>query len=531
MLEGCVPWPAELGERYRRAGYWRGDTFEALLHARAAGSATQLAVVDSARRLSYAELEAEATRVAGHLAQAGVRTRDRVVVQLTNGVDFVVVFFALQRIGAIPVLALPMHRRTDITHFCRLSGATGYVIPGRGTGFDYSGLAAEVVAELPSLIVLPVDGLTGSPPEAEVLATPGDPADVALMLVSGGTTGLPKLIPRTQQDYLYNTRASAALCGLNASDVYLSALPAAHNFALACPGILGTLTVGGTVVLTDAAAPDAAFEVIERERVTVTALVPPTARMWAEATAWSPEDLSSLRLLQVGGARLLPEHAALVSKAFGPVLQQVFGMAEGLLNFTDPDAPAEVTHETQGRPLSPGDEIRVVDAAGRDVAAGAVGELLARGPYTFRGYYKSPEHNETSFTPDGFFRTEDLVRVTPTGHLVVEGRVKDQINRGGDKVAAVEVEQHLVTHASVADAAVVAVPDDLLGERSCAFLIAAPGARAPDRAEVTAHLIRRGLAPYKIPDWVEVVAHFPATTVGKTDKRALATNFAAGKVQ
>ncbi|WP_240759147.1 AMP-binding protein, partial [Phytoactinopolyspora endophytica] len=272
---------------------------------------------------------------------------------------------------------------------------------------------------------------------------------------------------------------------------------------------------------------DEAFETIQRERVTVTALVPPTARMWAEATAWSGEDLSSMRLLQVGGARLLPEHARQVTEAFGPVLQQVFGMAEGLLNFTEPGAPEDIVFHTQGRPLSPADEIRVVDDNDADVTPGAVGELLTRGPYTPRGYYRAPEHNAASFTADGYYRTGDLVRVTPTGHLVVEGRVKDQINRGGDKIAAAEVEEHLVAHPAVADAVVVAVSDDLLGERSCAFVISAPGATPPDRAEVAAFLAERGVAAFKIPDRVEAVESFPVTTVGKTDKRALAAHIGA----
>ncbi|MCF1592141.1 (2,3-dihydroxybenzoyl)adenylate synthase [Streptomyces muensis] len=487
------------------------------------------ALVHGERRLSYAELESAADRVARRLAGLGIAAGDRVVLQLPNIPEFFAVFFGLQRLGAVPVLALPLHRRSEIVHLCRLSEAVAYVVPDVHQGFDHRELAAEVVKEAPCLrhVLVVGDPGTHTPLDGPGTGVSGvspvhdDASEVALLLVSGGTTGLPKLIPRTHDDYAYNVRASAELCRFGPDTVYLAALPVAHNFALGCPGVLGALHAGGTAVLTDEPDPDAAFALIERERVTATALVPPTARVWATATGWAGADLSSLRLLQVGGARLLPEHAIQVRGAFGPVLQQVFGMAEGLLNYTEPDAPEDVVLHTQGRPLSPDDEIRIVDEDDRDVPPGAVGRLLTRGPYTLRGYYRAPEHNTTAFTADGHYRTGDLVRRTPTGHLVVEGRVKEQINRGGDKVAAAEVEQQLITHPAIADAAVVPVPDDLLGERTCAFVVPAPDAEAPGRKEAAAFLRERGLAPYKIPDRIEVLDALPVTAVGKTDKRAL----------
>ncbi|MET9971150.1 AMP-binding protein [Streptomyces sp. NPDC006356] len=526
MLDGCTPWPEELAARYRASGYWRGETFDQLLRNWARAHPHRTALVHRESRLSYAELESAADRVARRLARLGIAAGDRVVLQLPNIPEFFAVFFGLQRLGAVPVLALPLHRRSEIVHLCRLSQAVAYVVPDVHQGFDHRELAAEVVKEASCLrhVLVVGDPGTHTPldgPGTGVSPAPDDPSEVALLLVSGGTTGLPKLIPRTHDDYAYNVRASAESCRFGPDTVYLAALPVAHNFALGCPGVLGALHEGGTAVLTDEPDPDAAFALIERERVTATALVPPTARVWATATGWAEADLSSLRLLQVGGARLLPEHAVQVRDAFGPVLQQVFGMAEGLLNYTEPDAPEDVVLHTQGRPLSPDDEIRIVDEDDRDVPPGAVGRLLTRGPYTLRGYYRAPEHNITAFTTDGHYRTGDLVRRTPTGHLVVEGRVKEQINRGGDKVAAAEVEQQLITHPAIADAAVVPVPDDLLGERTCAFVVPAPDAEAPGRKEAAAFLRERGLAPYKIPDRVEVLDALPVTAVGKTDKGAL----------
>jgi 2,3-dihydroxybenzoate-AMP ligase len=304
-------------------------------------------------------------------------------------------------------------------------------------------------------------------------------------------------------------------------------LPVAHNFPLSSPGVLGALAAGGRVVLAPRPDPATVFPLIERERVTITAVVPPLALVWLDAAARfatdpaAGPDLSSLRLLQVGGAKLASEVAARIAPTMGCRLQQVFGMAEGLVNYTRPDDGDELVLHTQGRPISPDDEILVVDDADRPVPAGRVGHLLTRGPYTIRGYWRAEAANATAFTPDGFYRTGDLVRVVHGGYLVVEGRATDQINRGGEKVSAEEVENHLLAHPSVHDVAVVAVPDQYLGERSCAFVVPRRGAPAPSTAAIRGFLRQRGLAAYKIPDRVEVVAGFPETGVGKTSRRQL----------
>lgn len=272
------------------------------------------------------------------------------------------------------------------------------------------------------------------------------------------------------------------MCGFGPDTVYLAALPAAHNFALACPGVLGTLAVGGTVVLPADPSPDESLRLIAEERVTVTALVPSLLGLWLDALSWLPEDVSSLRLVQVGGAKPDAATAARVRPVLGCALQQVFGMAEGLLNLTRLDDPEELVLVSQGRPLSAGDEVRIVDDDGTAVPPGAVGQLLTRGPYTLRGYYRLPEHNALAFT-DGWYRTGDLVRALPTGHLVVEGRIKEVINRAGDKVSAEEVEEQLALHPAIRQSAVVGEPDPVLGERITAFVVVESGlgARAPPR--------------------------------------------------
>ncbi|GAA1855025.1 (2,3-dihydroxybenzoyl)adenylate synthase [Pseudonocardia ailaonensis] len=524
-----TPWPADLVDRYVAEGYWGAATLDEEFRGWAARFAGRTALVVGERRLTYAELDEAAERTARGLRALGIAAGERAVVQLPNSADVVIVLLGMLRAGIVPVLTLPAHRRNEIEHLVRLSGAVAYVAPDVHEGFDHRELAAEISAVCPSLRhVL----LTGDPgpftaladlPEGEPVTGRADPAGIAVLLVSGGTTGRPKLIPRTHRDYTYNALASAAVCGLSEEDVYLACLPAAHNFPLACPGLLGTFSVGGTVVLAPAGSADVAFGLIQAERVTVTALVPPLVRFWLEAAEWDTRDLSSLRLLQVGGARLDPETAARVRPGLGCALQQVFGMAEGLLNYTRLDDPHEIVVSTQGRPLSPADEIRVTGQDGADVAPGEVGELWTRGPYTLRGYYRAPEHNRIVVTEDGWFRTGDLVRVLPSGHLAVEGRVKDVINRGGENVSATELEEHLLAHPAIAHAAVVAVPDLTLGEIACAVVTLTPNAgRAPKLKELKAFLAGRGLARFMHPDRLVVADALPVTAVGKIDKKEIA---------
>ncbi|WP_224366824.1 (2,3-dihydroxybenzoyl)adenylate synthase [Hyalangium versicolor] len=525
LLPGCTPWPEEFAARYREAGYWQGETFGQMLRERARRHGDRTAVVAGDQRWTYRELDARADQLAAGFKALGIQPRDRVVIQLPNLGCFYEVCFALFRLGALPVFALPAHRSAEISSFCSYTEAVAYIIADKHSGFDYRTLATQVHAAVPTLKHVIVAGDAGPfTPLSQLYATPVElpeprPSDVAFFQLSGGSTGVPKLIPRTHDDYIYSLRGSIEICQLDESSVYLCALPAAHNFPLSSPGALGTFYAGGTAVMALHPSPDVAFPLIERERVTITALVPPLALIWLEAAKARRHDLSSLRVLQVGGARLSNEAAQRVRPMLGCTLQQVYGMAEGLVNYTRLDDPEELVVSTQGRPISPADELRVVDEDGNEVAPGETGQLLTRGPYTIRGYYKAESANARSFTADGFYCTGDLVRLTPEGYVVVEGRAKDLINRGGEKVAAEEVENHLLAHPAVRDAAVVSMPDPFLGERSCAFVI--PREVPPPATALTAFLRERGLAAYKIPDRVEFVESFPQTGVGKVSKKAL----------
>ncbi|MFE6174496.1 (2,3-dihydroxybenzoyl)adenylate synthase [Streptomyces sp. NPDC056464] len=535
MLDGFTPWPEDVAQRYRDQGIWRGDTLGTMLREAARRYGDRTALIHGDRRISYVELDRWADRLAAGFAAHGLRAGDRIVVQLPNVPEFMAIAFALMRLGVKLVFSLPAHRATEITHLVQLSGAVGYLVPETHRGHDYRELARQVRAEtgtLSSLFVLgaKTDGfvsvaeLEAAAPDPRPLPEP-DPADVAFFLLSGGTTALPKLIPRTHDDYLYMSQRAAAVCELSEDDVYLAVLPIEFNFAFGCPGLIGTFLTGGTAVLADTPNPLDCFPLIERHRASVTAMVPSIMALWLEAAEWAEDDLSSLRLVQVGGARMTREFTSRIEPTLGARLQQVFGMAEGLLTFSRPDDPAESVLTTQGKPVSNADELLIVDEDGRPLPPGRIGELITRGPYTLRGYFRTPEHNRRAFTEDGFYRSGDLARLTEDGDLVIEGRIKETIIRGGDKIAAGEVEDLLLAHPGVTAVAVIGVPDEFLGERICAFLVA----EGPEvsLAELKQAVHAQGVADYKLPDLVRYVPELPLTPLGKVDKKALAAHAAS----
>ncbi len=498
-------------------------------------SPDRAALVQGDRRLSYGELVSAIDRLALRLAACGLNPQERVVFQLPNCIEFVIVLFALLRIGVIPILALPAHRRDEIAHILAHAKAVAYIVPDEWRGYDYRTLAADVAASAPSVRSTFVLGAPGPGQialakiidasrmdrgQAASLASPGPtPDDVALMLLSGGTTGLPKLIPRTHNDYVYNCRQSGAIAGFGRDTVFLAVLPMAHNFTLACPGVLGTLAYGGTVVMTPDNSLETVARLIESERVSVVSAAVPLIVGWLNAELSAPRDLSSLRVVMNGGAKLAPELRQRIERRFGCIFQESYGTGEGLLNMTHLDDPPEIRFTSSGRPISSADEIRIVDGRGDEVPDGTPGELICRGPYTIRGYYDAPDKNRTSFTPDGFYRTGDLVRRID-GNLYVEGRLKDIINRGGEKISCEEVENYLLRHPKIKNVCVVAMPDRLFGEKACAFVIPIEGENV-DLDEIKHFLLSCEIAKFKLPERLEIVSEFPVSGAGKILRRAL----------
>jgi mycobactin salicyl-AMP ligase len=534
LARGFVPFAPERVTAYREKGFWTGDPLDSILRDAAAAWPDRTAVVDTEHRYTFAELDALADRVAGRIAALGVLPGDRMLLQFPNTCQFAVALFGLLRAGVVPVLCLPGHRAAEMGHFAAVSGAVGLVVPEPTATFDSRAMAAQLAAEHAALRHIIIDGpAAGAQVSWSTLTAPGGPdtpprlsVDTtlpAVLLVSGGTTGLPKLIARTHDDYVYNARTCAQACGMTSRDTYLVVLPAGHNFPLACPGLLGSMTVGATTVFTTDPSPEACFALIDQHRVTVTGLVNALAKVWTQACEWEPVLPTSLRWVQVGGSRMSPQEAEYILDGLSPGLSQIFGMAEGMLNFTYVGDPREVVVHTQGRPMSPADEMRVVDETGAEVAPGAEGELLVRGPYTINGYYRAEDANSRSFTPDGFYRSGDRVRLFAegprAGYVEVVGRIKDVIHRGGETVSATDLEDHLHTHPGIVFAAAVPLPDEFLSEKICAAVVF--GGPPITLTELNAYLDERGASTHARPDVLVPLPSLPKTAVGKVDKPAL----------
>jgi 2,3-dihydroxybenzoate-AMP ligase len=535
VLEGVVPFPPEFARRYREKGYWLDRSLAeefAPVFRRYAG---RTAFIDRDARVTYAEVNEVSDRLALNLLEAGLAPLDRVVVQLPNVIEFVYLYFALQKIGCIPIAALATHRFLEVSQFAKLSQASACVTPDRHGDFDFTEMVRRVRKEVDSVkfgIVLgeapagflSLADLISGPPRRSAEVLRGlriDPTDPAIFQLSGGTTGVPKLIPRTHNDYAYNSRIAAAVCGVTGDSVLLLALPIAHNLPLACPGLQGYLFNGGRVVLSASTRPEDLFRLIERHKVTHLKVVPALLIRLINDPSIGKYDLSSLRVIQSGGQRMQPE-VRLRTKQLVPsvTVQENFGMSEGMLFFVRLDDPEDVRLETCGLPLSPDDEVKLVDDEGREVAPGEVGELTCRGPYTLRGYFGVPEYNARQFTSDGFYRSGDLMRLHASGNYVVEGRKKDLINRGGEKISAEEIENLILAHPSVQNIACVAMPDPLMGEKMCACIILKQGC-ALTLKELVAFLAGKEIAKFKLPERLEVFPEFPASTFGKVSKKAL----------
>ena len=540
MLEGVVRFPPEFAARYRAKGYWTdrslADTF-AEVFSQYAG---RVAVIDRDQSVTYAQLNERSERLALNLLDEGLKPLDRVVMQLPNAVEFVYLYFALQKVGAIPIMALPTHRTREVSQFVELSGAVACAAPERVKDFDYGEMIGRIrdtsktlrlgiiLGEAPEGFLSLTDLIRRQPrrsPE-ELKNITIDPEDPALFQLSGGTTGVPKLIPRSHNDYVYNSKAATAVTAVGPDKILLDVLPLAHNLPLACPGLQGFLLHGGKVVLANTTRGEDIFPLVERHRVTHIHVVPALLIRWVNDPLIKKFDLSSLQVIQSGGQRLQPEVRRRTKELIPSVtVQENFGMSEGLLMFVRLDDPEDVRMETVGRPISPDDEVRLVDDDDNEVAPGEIGEFLARGPYTLRGYYGAPEHNARAFTSDGFYRSGDLMRQHPSGNYMVEGRKKDLINRGGEKISAEEIENLILTHPAVQNAACVPIPDPTLGERMCACVILRRGA-ALTLEQLVSFLTTEEIAKHKLPERLEIMDDFPLSPFGKVSKKDLTEKIA-----
>jgi 2,3-dihydroxybenzoate-AMP ligase len=537
MLSGFVPFPDDYVQKYRDKGYWEDRTIADFFSDICKQHADRIAICDTATEVSYRELDERARSLALNFLDAGLSPGDIVVLQLGNVIEFVYTYFALQKIGVRPILALHTHRYRELKQFVELSGATAMITADRAKDCDFADIVNRIEAEtdtvkLKFMLGDAADGFVDlgdlitkdskrNESDLDDIQRGIDPCEPALFLLSGGTTGIPKLIPRSHNDYICNSKLAAKYTGIEEDSILLLVLPIAHNLPLACPGLQGFMLKGAKVVIHKSTRANQVFELIERHGVTHIHVVPALLIMWMNDPLVTEHDLTSVRVIQSGGQRLQPETRLLTERLLeNCTVQENFGMAEGMLMFVRLDDPSDVRLETVGRPVCEDDEVLILGDDDQPVTPGEVGEFCCRGPYTLRGYFNADEHNARAFTPDGFYRSGDLMRQHPSGNYMVEGRKKDVINRGGEKISAEEIENLILSHDNVVNVACVAMPDPVLGEKMCAYAILKPHTTL-DHEQLSEFLLAHEIAKFKLPERLEIIDEFPLSTFGKVSKKDL----------
>jgi len=529
-------------QRHLESGAWLPMTAGDSLRDAAATVPGKAAVIADDGTYTFAQLNALSESAAAGLIEAGLKPGDRAIFQIGSVKEIFVALFGCFKAGIVPVCTLPQYREIEIRSLGERSGATAYFVQGDvSTSFDQIGFARSMMATMPALRHLIVTrGDAGDGISLEALAKRHEtrnaseivrphapfPDDVIMFQLSGGSTGLPKIIPRFHSEYLGSALALSKAYDLDENDVGLWALPLIHNAGMLFTVIPTTVT-RRTNVIHNSFDVEKFLAAITAHKVTFTGSIGPVAPRIMEYPRIGDFDLSSLRqFFTLSRADALEAHTGIVSG-------NMFGITEGLLTACAPTDPQDARHRGCGRPIAPGDEVRLLKPhSEEEVKFGEVGELAFRGPNTLIGYYNDPKANEACFTSDGFFRTGDLLRafkVDGQVHYAFEGRIKDNINRGGEKIGAEELESLIAGHPDILDARVVAMPDKIYGEKVCAYVIPRPGFSAPSVKALGEFLLNAGLAKYKLPERVESIGAFPVTRVGKVDKAAMRADI-AGKL-
>ena len=485
----------------------------------------KIALVDGDVELSYQELNRKARHYANGLLKAGFKKGDRIVLQLPNCHEFVIILFATFKIGIVPVLSLPAHRKNEIKGILEKSGAKAYIAKDKHLGFSYVDMIIEVREELNidfEVYILGdnqgyknfynLDDKDYLSQQIEI-----NYKEIGLLLLSGGTTGIPKLIPRRHCDYIYAAKESGIKSEFNLNTKFLAILPMAHNFTLCCPGVLGTLAYGGTVFISNTASPDEFVPIIENNKINTIQIVPSLIEVFLEYVGLLESDVSFLELMIVGAAKLEPKQAMMLENTLNVRIQQSFGLAEGLICMTDVNDSENIRYNFQGKPISKYDEILVVDSNNQSTKPGEVGQLLTRGPYTIYGYYNYNE-DETVVNEDNYFITGDKIVLSKDGNINIIGRLKDTIIKNGENIEPREIEKTVIKMGGISKASIVGIKNKNGEEIICLYMLSD---EAMPIDHIRKYLIKEGLASYKLPDVVECVEEFPLTAVGKIDKNRL----------
>lgn len=543
VMEGFVSWPSECLKAYTEKGYWSGLTVGETFDQTAGKYPDAEILVSEEARITYSEMALAVKRLALGLVEIGVQKEDRIILLLPNIPELVYMYLALGKIGAIGVWALPQHRQNEIGYLLNKTNAVGITIPDEYKNFDFVKMVKEMRSSFPYLKHVLVVGESipkGALNFKELLNNPIEnkyPSDyldrfkpdanvVLGLLLTGGTMAFPKIVPRT-----HNSLLLASLCGTKhrghhtPGTVYLLNIHMGHGAGM--QRLTGSIVQSGSkVILRKKLLPELMLQAIETERVTHTGLVPTQAHDLVNHPDFDKYDLSALKSIDLPGA---PSSVNLLKTLKTKIphcdVHIAFGSNEGLMFSNRPEDTFEMVCEGRVRPICPGDELKIIDDDGNTVPEGVVGELIGRGPNIIRGYYKSPELNQALFDADGFWHTKDLFMKCSDGTFKAFGRKDDMIIRGGENISAKEIEEHLASHSSIADVAVVAMPDRRLGQRACAFIMLNPGQNITFE-EIIIFLKEKSIATFKLPERMELIDEFPLTNIGKISKKELRATIA-----
>lgn len=535
-MEGVPPYPPALQRKYKQRRWWLGETIIQAFDRTCDIYTDKEAVVEGQHRLTFSQLREKTKQAALAFSHLGIGKEDCVLLQVPNWVESFYIYLGLQRVGAIPIMCLPRHGKRELEQFCTLTQAKAWFGPATLGKTDYMPLIRDIKEEFPSLehaIVvrgetppdmislsqLMEDSQARSRPAKLKYAPPTNPNDVMHLGPTGGTTGLPKLVPKTHNNHLTKAYYFARTLDIGPREVILAFAPINHD-ATNLLAFCTTALFGSTTILSPSTRIEDILEIIQRERITYCFFVPALLTDLLHFPDMERYNLSSLNAVQTGGAHCPAELVRLALKKFKCRFHSGYGMTEGAGNVTRAYDSPEVIVNTVGKKICPYDEYIIVDDKGHEVPAGEEGELASKGPCIVSGYYKAEEENRLGFTPQGFLRTGDLARFDQFGNLTITGRKKDVINRGGEKVSAYEVEEMLLSYPKVLRAAAIGMPDPRLGERICAYL-QAKDQQTIDTAEILAYLKGKGASLLLLPERIEIVSELPFTAMDKVDKKKL----------
>jgi len=539
MLEGANPFPKEFIDLYYEKHWWSGISFGEMLDRTCDLYPYKEALVAGEVRLTYWQLREQTDRAAIAFLELGIEKLDRVLLQIPNWAEFVYAYYGLHKIGAIPVMCIPRFSQREIEHFCEVTEAKAWIVPLQFEKINYGPMIESLRSRaffLKHILVIDSSGRKGESlpkgtlslnnlidtvdlkryPKDYLQSFKPDPDEICHLMPTGGTTGLPKLVPRTHNDFLCNVEYRAKAWERCPRDITLIATPFAHNMAIEV-SLNPSFLTGGKVVAISSTRPREILEAIQKERVTTMILAVAQVRQIIDYPELDQYDVSSLQVIATGGSPIPP---ALIKEVYVKLkckFYNVYGSSEGPCTQTRYGDADDVVFHTVGWPLCPYDEFKIIDASGHELPLGKEGECVARGPCIFRGYYKSETENCEAFTADGFYRTGDIAKFDPEGRLIITGRRKDIIIRGGENISAREVEELISSHPKVTQVAAVGWPDATLGERVCLFVTPQKGSTISFE-EIITYLKEKKTSVLYLPERVEVIEEMPLTNVGKVDK-------------